>query len=55
MLGHLVSVSRQSPPDFGIKSLLRAVARAFPATGQRLIALVCEAAHHARKPSAIKP
>jgi hypothetical protein len=49
MLGHLVSASRQSPPDFGIASWLRTAAHAVQSKTQRLIAQALEAAHHPRK------
>ena len=49
MLGHLVSLSRQSPPDFGITTWLRATARAVHAKAQRAATLLSEAMHQPRK------
>jgi hypothetical protein len=49
MLGHLVSVSRQSPPDFGITTWLRAVARAAQSKSQPIISQLSEALRHPRK------
>jgi hypothetical protein len=43
MLGHLVSSSRQSPPDFGIASWLRAATLAVQAKAQRIISQLSEA------------
>jgi hypothetical protein len=49
MLGHLVSTSRQSPPDFGFAAWLRATRGAFQSKSQRIVALLSEAMHHPRK------
>jgi len=49
MLGHLVSTSRQSPPDFGIAAWLRTAASAFRLKSQRIVSLFSEAMHHPRK------
>jgi len=49
MLGHLVSASRQSPPDFGIASWLRAAMRAFSSTSRRIVSQMLDAMHHGRK------
>jgi hypothetical protein len=43
MLGHLVSSSRQSPPDFGIASFLGAAVRAVQS--MRIISQFSEALH----------
>ena len=43
MLGHLVSSSRQSPPDFGIASFLREAVRAVQS--MRIISQLSEALH----------
>jgi hypothetical protein len=49
MLGHLVSTSRQSPPDFGFAAWLRAARGAFQSKSQRLASLWSEAMQHPRK------
>ena len=49
MLGHLVSVSRQSPPDFGMLALLRKATRGLHPLLQRLLAPLADALHHTRK------
>jgi hypothetical protein len=49
MLGHLDSLSRHSPPDFGITTGLRALARAVRSKAQRAATLLSEAMHHPRK------
>jgi len=46
MLGHLVSASPQSPPDFGIASFLRHAIRTLQAKAQRAATLVSDAAQH---------
>jgi hypothetical protein len=49
MLGHLVSASRQSPPDFGIASWLRPTASALQSASQRIVSQMLDAMHHGRK------
>jgi hypothetical protein len=49
MLGHLVSTSRQSPPNFGITTLLRVTAGRLPHLYRRILSLLSESALHARK------
>jgi hypothetical protein len=55
MLGHLVSTSRQSPPDFGITTWLRATASAVQSKSHRIVAQAFEVVQHARKPILNKP
>jgi len=49
MLGHLVSTSRQSPPDFGFAAWLRSTTSALQSKSQHIVSLLSEALHHPRK------
>jgi hypothetical protein len=49
MIGHLVSNCRQSPPDFGITSLLRETASHLQRASRHILSLLSETPLHVRK------